>query len=62
MTGKGAPRRKVAKVGANPAGDDKKVAAALKKLAVAPIAGIEEVNMFQVRIRQHRLLNARVIC
>lgn len=44
--GKGTPRRKVqAKKGA--AGEDKKLQAALKKLNVQPVTGIEEVNMFK---------------
>lgn len=47
--GKGAPRRKVVKKpkGAVAGGEDKKLQAALKKLAVQPITGIEEVNMFK---------------
>ncbi|PWN51578.1 nascent polypeptide-associated complex subunit beta [Violaceomyces palustris] len=44
--GKGAPRRKVVKK-KGPAGDDSKLQTALKKLAVQPISGIEEVNMFK---------------
>jgi hypothetical protein len=46
--GKGTVRRKVVpRSGAKAAGgDDKKLAAALKKLNVQPIAPIEEVNMF----------------
>jgi len=44
--GKGTPRRKVVKKVANPQ-DDKKLQAALKKLNVQAISGIEEVNMFQ---------------
>ncbi|KAF8690368.1 NAC domain-containing protein [Rhizoctonia solani] len=48
--GKGSVRRKVVpRSGPKAAGgDDKKLAAALKKLNVQPIAPIEEVNMFQV--------------
>lgn len=46
--GKGTPRRKVVKKsGAAAAQDDKKLQAALKKLNVQAITGIEEVNMFQ---------------
>lgn len=41
-------RKVVPRSGAKVAGgDDKKLAAALKKLSVQPIAPIEEVNMFQ---------------
>ncbi|KAJ5952931.1 uncharacterized protein N7479_011344 [Penicillium vulpinum] len=46
-TGKGTPRRKVKKVVRNSGADDKKLQAALKKLNVQPIQGIEEVNMFK---------------
>lgn len=47
--GKGAPRRKVVKKpkGAVAGGEDPKLQAALKKLAVQPLTGIEEVNMFK---------------
>ncbi|KAF8343091.1 NAC-domain-containing protein, partial [Cantharellus anzutake] len=45
--GKGTPRRKVVKKVPISAQDDKKLQAALKKLNVQPINGIEEVNMFQ---------------
>ncbi|OQD83833.1 hypothetical protein PENANT_c015G11161 [Penicillium antarcticum] len=45
--GKGTPRRKVKKVVRNSGADDKKLQAALKKLNVQPIQGIEEVNMFK---------------
>ena len=45
--GKGTPRRKVKKVAKPTGGDDKKLQAALKKLNVQPIPGIEEVNMFR---------------
>jgi len=46
--GKGTPRRKVVrKSGAAAAQDDKKLQAALKKLNVQAIPGIEEVNMFR---------------
>lgn len=47
--GKGAPRRKVVKKpkGALAGGDDVKLQGALKKLAVQPLSGIEEVNMFK---------------
>ncbi|WFD30069.1 Nascent polypeptide-associated complex subunit beta [Malassezia sp. CBS 17886] len=47
--GKGAPRRKAVKKpkGAVAGGEDKKLQAALKKLAVQPVTGVEEVNMFK---------------
>ncbi|PKI85015.1 Nascent polypeptide-associated complex subunit beta [Malassezia vespertilionis] len=47
--GKGAPRRKVVKKpkGAVAGGEDPKLQAGLKKLAVQPLSGIEEVNMFK---------------
>ncbi|KAL1718009.1 NAC domain-containing protein [Schizophyllum commune] len=46
--GKGTMRRKVVrKPKASAAQDDKKLQAALKKLNVQPIAGVEEVNMFR---------------
>jgi len=46
--GKGTVRRKVVRKPAkNSAQDDKKLQGALKKLAVQPIAGVEEVNMFK---------------
>ncbi|EIW78389.1 NAC-domain-containing protein [Coniophora puteana RWD-64-598 SS2] len=46
--GKGTPRRKIVrKPKAAGGGDDKKLQAALKKLNVQPIAGVEEVNMFR---------------
>ncbi|KAK0553426.1 Nascent polypeptide-associated complex subunit beta [Tilletia horrida] len=44
--GKGTPRRKVVKK-KGPGGDDVKLQAALKKLNVQPLSGIEEVNMFK---------------
>ncbi|CAH7682045.1 nascent polypeptide-associated complex subunit beta [Phakopsora pachyrhizi] len=48
---KGQPRRKMVKkpkgLTAGLAGDDKKLQAALKKLNVQPMTGIEEVNMFK---------------
>ena len=50
---KGQPRRKVIKkpkgftATGGPAGDDKKLQAALKKLNVQPMIGMEEVNMFK---------------
>ncbi|KAJ6179827.1 Nascent polypeptide-associated complex subunit beta [Penicillium mononematosum] len=43
----GYSRRKVKKVVRNSGADDKKLQAALKKLNVQPIQGIEEVNMFK---------------
>jgi len=46
--GKGTVRRKVVrKAKPSAAQDDKKLQGALKKLNVQPIAGVEEVNMFQ---------------
>lgn len=45
--GKGTPRRKVANAKKGAAGEDKKLQAALKKLNVQPVSGIEEVNMFK---------------
>lgn len=47
--GKGAPRRKLVKKpkGAIAGGEDTKLQGALKKLAVQPMTGIEEVNMFK---------------
>lgn len=46
--GKGTPRRKVVKKSvASSQGDDRKLQAALKKLGVQPITGVEEVNMFK---------------
>jgi len=46
--GKGTVRRKVVKKSVSATqGDDRKVQAALKKLGVQPITGVEEVNMFK---------------
>jgi hypothetical protein len=46
--GKGTPRRKqVKKSVTSTQGDDRKLQAALKKLSVQPITGVEEVNMFK---------------
>lgn len=46
--GKGTPRRKVVKKSVTATqGDDRKIQAALKKLGVQPITGVEEVNMFK---------------
>lgn len=46
--GKGTPRRKQVKKSATASqGDDRKLQAALKKLGVQPITGVEEVNMFK---------------
>ncbi|BEI82308.1 hypothetical protein CcaverHIS002_0301760 [Cutaneotrichosporon cavernicola] len=46
--GKGTPRRKQVKKSVTSAqGDDRKLQAALKKLGVSPIQGVEEVNMFK---------------
>lgn len=46
--GKGTVRKKIVRK-AKPAAaqDDKKLQAALKKLNVQPVAGVEEVNMFR---------------
>ena len=48
LGGKGTVRRKIIRK-AKPTGaqDDKKLQAALKKLNVQPIQGVEEVNMFR---------------
>jgi len=48
LGGKGTVRRKIVRK-AKPSGaqDDKKLQAALKKLNVQPIQGVEEVNMFK---------------
>lgn len=43
----GTPRRKVKKVTKSAGGDDRKLQAALQKLGVQPLGGIEEVNMFK---------------
>ncbi|KAF7731265.1 Nascent polypeptide-associated complex subunit beta [Apophysomyces ossiformis] len=45
--GKGTPRRKVKKQTKTTGGDDRKLQAALQKLGVQPIAGVDEVNMFK---------------
>jgi nascent polypeptide-associated complex subunit beta len=47
LGGKGTVRRKIIRK-AKPSGaqDDKKLQAALKKLNVQPVQGVEEVNMF----------------
>lgn len=46
--GKGTPRRKVKKTSNKASsGDDRKLSAALTKLNVQPIAGVDEVNMFK---------------
>lgn len=45
--GKGTPRRKQAPKPKGPGGEDPKLQAALKKLQVEPVSGIEEVNMFK---------------
>lgn len=44
--GKGSQRRKTKKVHHAPQTDDKNLQAALKKLNVQPVAGVEEVNFF----------------
>ncbi|WVQ94703.1 nascent polypeptide-associated complex subunit beta [Kwoniella sp. CBS 9459] len=46
--GKGTPRRKQVKKSVTATqGDDRKLQAALKKLGVQPLTGVEEVNMFK---------------
>lgn len=45
--GKGMPRRKVKKPNKTQGTDDKKLSAALKKIGMQPVPGIEEVNMFK---------------
>ncbi|KAI8969996.1 NAC domain-containing protein [Mycotypha africana] len=45
--GKGTPRRKAKKVSGKSSGDDRKLSAALQKLNVQPIPGVDEVNMFK---------------
>ena len=46
--GKGTPRRKVVKKSQSASqGDDRKLQAALKKLNVTAVGGVEEVNMFK---------------
>ncbi|KAJ9102697.1 hypothetical protein QFC20_004970 [Naganishia adeliensis] len=46
--GKGTPRRKqIKKSASTKEGDDRKIQAALGKLNVQPITGVEEVNMFK---------------
>lgn len=46
--GKGTPRRKQVKKSVTASqGDDRKLQAALKKLGVTPLTGVEEVNMFK---------------
>lgn len=45
--GKGTPRRKKKVVHQTPGTDDKKLQSVLKKIAVNPIPGIEEVNMIK---------------
>ncbi|RKP15452.1 putative transcription factor BTF3a [Piptocephalis cylindrospora] len=45
--GRGMPRRKVKKVHHSEGTDDKKLHAALKKLNIQPVPGVEEVNMFK---------------
>lgn len=45
--GKGTPRRKRKVVHQTPGTDDKKLQSVLKKTAVNPIPGIEEVNMIK---------------
>ena len=47
LGGKGTPRRKIAAKPKGAAGEDKKLQAALKKLNVQPVSGIDEVNMFK---------------
>lgn len=45
--GKGTPRRKKKVIHSSPGTDDKKLQSILKKIAVNPIPGIEEVNMIK---------------
>ena len=45
--GKGSVRRKKKTVHKTASGDDKKLGSTMKKLGAAPIAGVEEVNLFQ---------------
>lgn len=45
--GKGTPRRKKKVLHQTPGTDDKKLQSVLKKIAVNPIPGIEEVNMIK---------------
>jgi hypothetical protein len=46
--GKGTPRRKAVRTNKSSAGqDDRKLQAALKKLNMQPIPGVEELNMFR---------------
>ncbi|CAO3614304.1 unnamed protein product [Mucor hiemalis] len=48
LGGKGTPRRKVKKtVNKASSGDDRKLSAALTKLNVQPIPGVDQVNMFK---------------
>jgi nascent polypeptide-associated complex subunit beta len=48
LGGKGTPRRKVKKTASkSSSGDDRKLSAALTKLNVQPIPGVDEVNMFK---------------
>ncbi|KAJ9121308.1 Nascent polypeptide-associated complex subunit beta [Naganishia onofrii] len=48
LGGKGTPRRKqIKKSASTKEGDDRKIQAALGKLNVQPITGVEEVNMFK---------------
>jgi len=47
MGGKGTMRRKKKVIHKTATGDEKKLTSTLKKLAVNPIPGIEEVNMFR---------------
>jgi len=45
--GKGSVRRKKVNKGSAANSDDKKLSATLKRLGVAPIPGIEEINLFK---------------
>ncbi|GAN01442.1 mediator of RNA polymerase II transcription subunit 13 [Mucor velutinosus] len=59
--GKGTPRRKVKKtVNKAGSGDDRKLSAALTKLNVQPIAGVDEVNMFKDDGKVIHFANPRV--
>ncbi|KAI8884775.1 nascent polypeptide-associated complex subunit beta [Backusella circina FSU 941] len=59
--GKGTPRRKVKKAPAKTgSGDDRKLSAALQKLNVQPIPGVDQVNMFKDDGKVIHFANPRV--
>ncbi|KAI8992339.1 NAC domain-containing protein [Pilobolus umbonatus] len=59
--GKGTPRRKTKKTAnKSSSGDDRKLSAALTKLNVQPIAGVDEVNMFRDDGKVINFTNPRV--